>query len=130
MVVVDTSAWIEWLIDSPLAPRIAPHMERLGEIVVPTLVQYELYKWAVRERDEAAAVELIGLTAQAQVEPLDTQLAISAAELSAAFKLPMADAVVYASARARSATLLTTDAHFKHLPHVEYIEKASESAPR
>lgn len=123
MVVMDTSAWIEWLTDSPLAARIAPYMERLDDIVVPTLVQYELYKWAARERDDAAAIELIGLTAQGQVRPLDTQLAVSAAEASAQFQLPMADAVIYACARAMALPLVTCDAHFSALAGVEYLQK-------
>lgn len=129
MVVVDTSAWIEWLTDSPLAARIAPYMERLEDIVVPTLVQYELYKWATRERDDAAANELIGLTAQGQVRPLDTPLAVAAAEASAQFRLPMADAVIYACARALALPLVTCDAHFSELAGVEYLEKRAPSTP-
>ncbi len=127
MVVVDTSAWIEWLTDGPLAKRIAAYMDQLDELVVPTLVQYELYKWAVRERDEAAAIELIGLTGQGQVRPLDTTLAVAAAEASAQFSLPMADAIIYACARSLGLPLVTCDAHFSELAGVEYLTKR---APR
>jgi predicted nucleic acid-binding protein len=122
-VVVDTSAWIEWLTDGPLAKRIAAYMDRLDELVVPTLVQHELYKWAVRERDEAAAIELIGLTAQGQVRPLDTTLAVAAADPSAQFSLPMVDAIIYACARALEMPLATCDAHFRGLAGVEYLTK-------
>ncbi|MCX7892660.1 MAG: type II toxin-antitoxin system VapC family toxin [Burkholderiales bacterium] len=123
MVVVDTSAWVEWLTDSPLAEKVAPYLERLDEVVVPTLVQYELYKWAARERDEAAALTIVGFTAQARVEPLDTTRAIAAAETAVQHRLPMADAIVYACAQAHDARLVTSDAHFQNLPSVEYLGK-------
>jgi predicted nucleic acid-binding protein len=123
MVLIDTSAWIEWLTDSPLAPDIAPHLQRLDDVVVPTIVQYELYKWAARERDDAAALELVGLTGQGRVQPLDSRLTVSAAEASAQFRLPMADAIVYVCARGLSVPLVTCDAHFETLAGVEYLQK-------
>lgn len=55
MVVVDTSAWIEWLIGSPLAPRIRPLLPPQSEWVVPTIVQLELAKWLSREVGEERA---------------------------------------------------------------------------
>lgn len=130
MVLVDTSAWIEWLKDSPLAAGIAPHMKRLESILVPAVVQYELYRWALRERGEARALDAIGLTQQGQVVPLDTQLALRAAELAGDLKLAMADAIIYATARSRDVLLLTCDAHFEKLPAVEYISNATGAASR
>lgn len=123
MIVVDTSAWVEWLTDSPLAAKVAPYLARLDEVIVPTLVQYELYKWAARERDEASALTIVGFTAQARVEPLDTTRAIAAAEASAQHRLAMADAIVLACAQAHDARLVTTDAHFESLPNVDYLAK-------
>jgi predicted nucleic acid-binding protein len=129
MVLVDTSAWIEWLTDSPRAPDVAPHLERLEDVVVPTIVQYELYQWATRERDDAAAIELVGLTGQGRVHAVDTRLAVSAAEASAQFRLPMADAIIYACARQLAVPLVTCDAHFQALAGVEYLEKRASSTP-
>ena len=61
MHVVDTCGWIEWLTDSALAEHYAPYLADSANLIVPTLVQYELYKWCLREKDEAAALEVIGL---------------------------------------------------------------------
>ena len=47
----------------------------------------------------------------------------SAAKLSAELKLPMADSLILATARANNATLWTQDEHFKDLDGVKYIEK-------
>lgn len=43
MVLVDTCGWIEWMTGSAMAGVYAPHMES-ENLLVPTLVQYELYK--------------------------------------------------------------------------------------
>jgi predicted nucleic acid-binding protein len=40
-----------------------------------------------------------------------------------AHKLPMADSIILATARANDAILWTQDEHFKGLPHVKYVEK-------
>jgi hypothetical protein len=45
MRVVDTSIWIEWLINSPLNQTIAESFPESTECIVPTIVQLELCKW-------------------------------------------------------------------------------------
>ena len=62
MYVVDTCGWIEWLTDSVLAESYAPYLANSDHLIVPTLVQFELYKWCLREKNEAAALDVIGLT--------------------------------------------------------------------
>lgn len=118
MHVVDTCGWIEWLTDGALADSFAPFLADSTNLIVPTLVQFELYKWCLREKDEAAALDVIGLTEACLVRSLDTRIALSAADISARYKLAMADAVVYASALAAGGKLLTSDAHFEGLPGV------------
>lgn len=123
MVVVDTCGWIEWLTDGQLAEVYAPFLADSGNLIVPTLVQFELYRWCLREKNEAIALDVIGLTEVCRVRPLDTRIALSAADLCAQYKLAIADAVVYASALAAGAELLTSDAHFTTLPGVRYWQK-------
>jgi len=123
MHVVDTCGWIEWLTDGTLAESYAPYLADSDNLIVPTLVQFELYKWCLREKDEAAALDVIGLTEACQVRPLDTRIALSAADLSARYKLAMADAIVYATALAAEGKLLTSDAHFKGFPEVIFWQK-------
>ena len=123
MHVVDTCGWIEWLTDGTLAENFAPFLADSANLIVPTLVQFELYKWCLREKDEAAALDVIGLTEACLVRPLDTCIALSAADLCIRHKLAMADAIVYASALAAGGQLLTSDAHFAELPNVRYWQK-------
>lgn len=123
MHVVDTCGWIEWLIDGTLAKSYAPYLADSENLVVPTLVQFELYKWCLREKDEAAALDVTGLTEACLVRALDTRIALSAADLSARYKLAMADAIVYATALAVGGKLLTSDTHFEGLPEVLFWKK-------
>lgn len=56
------------------------------------------------------------------VAPLDTRIALHAADLHRQYKLATADAVVYATAREFDAELLTCDAHFENLPGVIFCK--------
>lgn len=121
--VVDTSAWIEWLTASALGRRLAPHIPDKPQCLVPTVVQLELSKWLVREIGEDAADQMIAYTQKCMVVPLDTSIALLAADMHRAHGLAMADAIVYATARHHHAELLTCDAHFEGLPDVVFFSK-------
>jgi predicted nucleic acid-binding protein len=118
MRLVDTSAWIEWFIDSALACELAGKMPAQQECLVPTIVQHELRKWFLRERGEDLADRVIAYTELCVVIPLDTRLALEAADVAREHRLATADAIVYASALAAGADLVTCDAHFAGLPGV------------
>ena len=123
MVLVDTSAWIEWLIGSPTGDKLAGHLPDQADWLVPTMVQLELSKWLAREVGEDKADQVIAFTQVCQVVPLDTEIALAATEACRGHKLATADAVMFATARTRGATLLTCDAHFEGLPGVTLIAK-------
>jgi len=120
---VDTCGWIEWLTDGKLASFFEPYLKNSQELIVPTLVQYELYKWVSREKSVNMALEIIGITESSLVSSLDTGLVLYAAELSKEHNLAMADAIVYATSKNNNVLLITSDKHFKHLPNVKYFEK-------
>lgn len=127
--VVDTSAWIEWLIGSPLGRRLGREIPKRDDCVVPTIVQLELSRWLTRERGEDAADQVIAYTQKCSVVPLDTTIALLAAELHREHGLATADAVVYATARHRGVELLTCDAHFEGLPGCRLFQKAAPVRP-
>ncbi len=121
--VVDTSAWIEWLADTALGRRLGKEFPDRPQCIVPTIVQLELSKWLVREVGEDQADQVIAYTQKCVVVPLDTVIALLAADLHREYKLATADAIVYATARRQGATLLTCDAHFDGLPGVTLFAK-------
>ena len=123
MVLVDTSAWIEWLLGSTTSDKLAPHLPEQSDWLGPTMVQLELAKWLTREVGEDKADQVIAFTQVCQVVPLDTEIALAAAEACRTHKLATADAIVFATARAKGALLLTCDKHFEGLPGVTLIEK-------
>ena len=124
MRVVDTSVWIEWLIGGPLKKALIKDFPDKEKCVVPTIVQLELAKWLAREVGEDQADQVIAFTQKCVVAPMDTRIALMAADLHRQYKLATADAVVYATAVEYAADVLTCDAHFEKLPGVRYVRKA------
>lgn len=122
-VLVDTSSWIEWLIGSPTGNTLSKHLPDQADWLVPTMVQLELAKWLAREVSEDKSDQVIAFTQVCQIIPLDTEIALAAAEACRAHKLATADAIIFATAQAQEATLLTCDTHFEGLPGVTLIEK-------
>lgn len=123
MRVVDSSAWIEFVLATNTGHALKPAMPSRDAWVVPTIIQLELAKWAYRALDEEQASEIIAFSQKCIVIPLDSDIAIAAAAFCRTHKLATADAIVYATALAHGADVLTCDAHFKDLPNVAYIEK-------
>ncbi|THF61657.1 type II toxin-antitoxin system VapC family toxin [Pseudothauera rhizosphaerae] len=123
--VVDTSAWIEWLTGSALGRTLGGQFPDKPRLIVPTIVQLELSKWLVRELGEDRADQVIAYTQKCVVVPLDTAIALRAADLHRARRLATADAIVYATALRGGAELLTCDAHFEGLPGVVLFTKTA-----
>ena len=125
MRLVDTSAWIEWLIGSPAGATISGDLPERGQWLVPTIVQLELTKWLTREVGQDRADRVIAFTETCVVADLDTAIALSAAGLCVRRKLATADAIVYATALAHGADLLTCDRHFDGLRDVRFVPKST-----
>ena len=123
MVLVDTCGWIECLADGALAEKFQPYLKDAEALVVPTVVQFELYKWLDRNCGEEAAMKAIARTSRSRIVDLDTATALLAAELSRDHGLSFADAVIYASAKVHQTELVTSDNHFEGLPGVTYFAK-------
>ncbi len=121
--VVDTSAWIEWFVDSDIGGLFEHALARPECCIVPTIVQLELAKWALRELPKDKYAQLVRLTEQCQVELLDSRTAFLAARANLEHKLALADAVIYATAQRFGADVITCDAHFKDLPSVRFYPK-------
>lgn len=120
MNVVDSSAWLEYFANGPNASFFARPIERPGELVIPSLTIYEVFKRVLQQRTEAEALHAVAVMQQGQVVDLDARLAMSAARLSLETRLPMADSIVLTTARQYAATLWTQDADFDGVEGVQY----------
>ncbi|MHB8883062.1 MAG: PIN domain-containing protein [Thermodesulfovibrionales bacterium] len=121
---IDSSGWIEFFTDGPLAKEYAVHIKDPSKIVTPTIVLYEVYKKIKRERTESEALSAVSALNQTVVTDLSESIALLAADLSIKHALPMADAIVYASALENDCRVVTGDAHFRELDGVLFIGKA------
>ena len=81
----------------------------------------------MQQRDEHAAFQIAATLHQGQVVPHDAGIALSAAQLGVAHKLPLADSIIYATEKQYQATVWTMDAHFAELPNVRYVPKPQGS---
>ena len=127
MNVVDSSGWLEYLADGPNADFFAPAIENTRELITPSISLYEVFKRILQQRSEDDALRAIAIMAQGQVIDLDMTLALNAAKTSAELRLPMADSIILATARAYDATVWTQDQDFDGIEGVQYIEQVTKS---
>ena len=119
--VVDSSAWLEYLFDTPQASAFAGAVEDTEHLVVPVITLYEVFKKVLRTHGEDVALQVAAQMQQGQLVDVDERLALEAAKLA----LPMADSLIYATAQRYSATLWTQDQHFESFAGVRYFAKPS-----
>jgi toxin FitB len=120
---IDSSVWLEYFAAGPQADTFAPVIERGRDLLVPTIVLVEVTRRVMQQRDEGAALQVAAMLHQGLVVPLDSAIALRAAQLGVAHKLPLADSIIYATARHHGATVWTMDAHFADLPGVRYVPR-------
>jgi predicted nucleic acid-binding protein len=123
VIVIDTCVWIEVLIGSKTGARYLALWDAPKNIIVPTIIQFELRKWCERNVGEDAVLNAISATRRCIVQPLTEKIALDAAEISATHNLAALDALIYATAIDGDATLVTCDAHFRGLVGVEFAPK-------
>jgi predicted nucleic acid-binding protein len=124
MILVDTCGWVEWLADGALADTFQPYLEDAEALVIPVIVQFELYKWLERNCGEEAGHEghrPHHAFAGGGPRHLDRPLLRRQSSVASTAALSVADAVIYASARKHKVDLVTSDDHFEGLPGVVYL---------
>jgi predicted nucleic acid-binding protein len=123
MNLVDSCGWLEYFANAGNADFYASAIEDTGQLIVPSICLYEVFKRVLQQRGEHDALRAIALMQQATVIDLDSRLALSAARLATEYKLPMADSLILATARMQNATIWTQDSHFEGRVGVRYIGK-------
>ena len=123
MKLLDTCIWIEIVLGSPPGVRFNALLADKQSVLVPSLVQFELRRWALREYDAARANTIALALREAVGVQTGERVAFLAADLAKVHKLHAMDALIYATALEHDAQLVTCDAHFKDLPQVDYTSK-------
>jgi predicted nucleic acid-binding protein len=109
--------------NSEIGANVVSIIENPGELVVPTITLYEVYKKLLAEKDEEYALDVVSYMQTGMVIDLNAALSLSAVQISRKHKLPMADSIIYATSLRYSALIWTCDKHFKDIPDMRYFPK-------
>lgn len=126
--VIDSSGWVEYLTDGPLADQYVRYLADLSKLVTPTTVLFETYRILMRHWSQDVAYLAVAEMEYTRVVSLDSAMVIAAADFSLEHGLATADAFVYAAARLNGCELVTSDADFRGLPGVTLIEAGDTRA--
>ncbi len=123
MNIVDSSCWLEYLSGSEVGEAISKIIEDTGNLLVPSIILYEVFKKLLLEKDEDVALFIIAQLRQGKVIGLDEDLSIFAARIGKENNLALADSIIYATALKYNCILYTQDKHFKNLSGVKFFTK-------
>lgn len=121
---MDSCGWIEYFKGGGLAESFGEHIEDMdrSNSFTPTIVIYEVYKVFLRNYTDDDALRAVGhIKKRTTIIPLDDRIAIRAAEISYQSRIPMAEAIVLATARESDAMVITSDKDLKGLDDVLFI---------
>jgi len=121
--VVDSSAWLEYFTKGPNARRFGPAIRDAVKLIVPTLSIYEVFRCVLRQRDEEMALRAVAAMHRGHVVLLSSSTAMLAARLGLEHGLPLAEAVMLATAREHDAALWTQDGDFEGIEGVRFFRK-------
>jgi len=121
--ILDSSAWLECLEAGPNLRHFGPILQKLPDLIIPSVVLTEVRKVALSQRSLKEAETVTDSMCSGIIIPADTAISILAADLFLKHKLALADSIIYATTLNQNATLWTQDADFKGLPNVKYFPK-------
>ena len=121
-VLLDSSGWIELLGGTKRADLFEPVL-KAERLIVPSIVRYEVGRYVLVHSGEAGSEMALRAMAKFEQVAVDAAVADEASLLAAKHKMAMADAMIYAVARAQLAELWTQDSHFENLAGVRFFKK-------
>lgn len=126
MNVVDSSGWLEYFAEGANARHFASPIEDVKRLIVPTISIAEVFKRVILQRGEATALIAVALMQQGRVVDLTSSIAIDAARIGVEERIPLADSLILATARATNAVLWTQDSDFKNVRGVRFFPAAKK----
>jgi predicted nucleic acid-binding protein len=129
--VIDTYAWVEYFMGSPLGERSGEYIE--GDAVTPTMVVLELRRLLLkrigqnRETSQGAEEKMDYVRSTSTILDLSYESSISAAGIDLEMKKRVsgwgaADSIVLEAARRLGGKVVTGDEHFRGLPETIMIK--------
>lgn len=123
MNIVDSSGWLEYFAGGPNSENFSLPLKDAASLIVPVITIYEVFKVVLREAGEDEALQSVAAMQKGEIIELNINLSMSAAKISMQYDLPMADSIIFATAKKHQCDIWTQDAHFENLPRVKYFPK-------
>ena len=126
-VLIDTHSCAEYLLGTSQGAVARKYLEDPdGEhstdgVAISAATVAELTKWAIRTGGREARRAAETLISRVPIIPIDEAVAREAGRISASHDCSLGDALIYATAQAQDAKLLTGDPHFKGTKDTIYI---------
>jgi predicted nucleic acid-binding protein len=114
---------MEYFLGNNIDISIRSAITNIDLLIVPTICVYEVYKKMQTEKGSAFADVLVEVMRKGRIVDATYDLVLLAAKFSKQHGLPMADSIIYATAKSNNAILWTQDQHFENLGGVNYFPK-------
>ena len=124
MNVVDSSGWIEYLLDTERADLFAPAIEQREQLLVPVIALFEVHRVLSRKVPPEAVARCLEVMRLGRVLDITDRRAVAAADIAVRHRLAMADAMMYSLALELDATFWTQDVDYQGLPGVQWFAKS------
>ena len=129
MTVIDTSGWLEYLADGPLAAQYEKYLAKPETIITPSITLSEVYKKVKKAKGAEVALSIVAQIEKTRVIALDEEIAVMAGDLALAHSIPLPQAIAYATALREEAQLVTANPHLKGLDQVTFLQKKTRDLP-
>jgi predicted nucleic acid-binding protein len=129
MTVIDTSGWLEYLSDGPLAAQYDKYIAKPETIITPSIALSEVYKKVKKEKGAEVALLVVAQMEKTTVIALDQEIALMAGDLALDHSLALPQAIAYATALREEAQLITADPRLKGLDQVTLLQKNAKDLP-
>jgi predicted nucleic acid-binding protein len=123
MNIVDSSGWLEYIAGTKNGEIFAKAIENTDKLIVPVITIYEVFKKILIETNEEKALKIAAHMRLGRVIDVNLTISLEAAKFGKQHKLPMAEALIYATARQYDCTIWTQDEHFMGLAAVHYFPR-------
>jgi toxin FitB len=123
LALVDSCGWLEYVTGGANADFFETALLNTSNLIVPTLCLYEVGKRMLITQGEAAALEVLEMMQKSRIVQLAQDDYFAAAKTSVAYKLAMADALIWQTAQSYGAVLYTQDGGLKAMTGVKFQSK-------
>ena len=122
MTVLDSSLWIDFFRGGSHQATVLSLLSGAGQVLVPTVCLSEVLRFMERTLSPADALRAATVMRAQTVIDLTADLAMHSARIGLRHRLPLADSIIYATARMHGAGLWTMDTDFQGLAEVVFFE--------